>query len=241
MGTSSDRRRAVAALAAERNGQGATGRTLTRAAVVMLLLCLIAFPVLWACGFFSTPRAVAEIEQLVDRQVAEYDRVARGEIPFSAGPSPAAMFDTMRRMPEAHREQAGRQMGRLWEARERAELASYFALKPEQRKAELDRRIKAEEARRQAWDAQRDQRRDRSGPQLTDGRGRGGPGGGPGGGGPGNGGRRGGGTEESRNDRSKRRIDRSTPEERARQAEYRRAIEERRTQLGLPTGGRRGG
>ena len=42
------------------------------------------------------------------------------------------------------------------------------------------------------------------------------------------GGRRGG-----SNERSKQRIDRSTPEQRAQQSEYRRAIEERRKELGL--------
>ncbi|MGI9176508.1 MAG: hypothetical protein ACR2IT_01470, partial [Pirellulales bacterium] len=70
----------------------------------------------------------------------------------------------------------------------------------------------------------------------------GGPGGGgPGGGGPGaggpGGGRRGG-TEESRNERSKQRLDHSSPEQRAQQSEYRRAVEERRKELGLGPGRR---
>ena len=254
MASSADKRRAVAALAADRNKQGAGGRFLKRTAVVALLLLLFGMPTLWAFGFFSSPKAVAEIKQLVDQQVAEYDRVARGEIPFGSGPSARAMFDKMRDMPREYREQVGPQMGRLWEARERAEMASYFALPPEKRQAELDRRIKAEEDRRKAWQAERDKRnqeRAASGQQANNGNGpggRGGPGGGgPGGGGPGGGGgppgggRPSGGTEEGRNDRSKRRIDQSSPEQRAQQAEYRRAMEERRTQLGLPSGGRRGG
>lgn len=207
-------------------------------------------PTLWAFGF-SSPPAVAEIKQLVDQQVAEYNRVARGEVPYGT-PSSSAIFDKMRDMPREYREQIGPQMGRLWEARERAEMASYFAMPPEKRQAELDRRIKAEEDRRKAWQAERekrDQQRAASGQQAGDGGGRGGrgAGGGPGAGGPGGGGGgpggggRGGGTEQSRNDWAKRRIDRSSPEQRAQQTEYRRAMEERRTQLGLPTGGRRGG
>ena len=259
MASSADKRRAVAALAADRDQQGSTGRFLKRAGLALLLLFLIGTPILWAAGFFSGPKAVAEIKQLVDQQVAEYDRVARGEVPFGSA-SAGAVFEKMRDMPREARDQIGPQMGRLWAARERAEMASYFALPPEKRRAELDRRIKADEERRKVWQAERekrDQQRTANGQQASNGNGgdRGGPGGpgggGPGGGGPGGsggpggrgpgGGGRGGGTEEARNDRSKRRIDQSTPEQRAQQTEYRRAMEERRTQLGLPTGGRRGG
>lgn len=251
MASTIDKRQAVAAFAADRNKQAAGGRFLRRSALALLLLFLIAMPTLWAFGFFSSPPAVAEIKQLVDQQVAEYNRVARGEVPYGT-PSSSAIFDKMRDMPREYREQIGPQMGRLWEARERAEMASYFAMPPEKRQAELDRRIKAEEDRRKAWQAERekrDQQRAASGQQAGDGGGRGGrgAGGGPGAGGPGGGGGgpggdgRGGGTEQSRNDWAKRRIDRSSPEQRAQQTEYRRAMEERRTQLGLPTGGRRGG
>jgi uncharacterized membrane protein YgcG len=254
MASSADKRRAVAALAAERNRQGAGGRLLKRAAIALLLVFLITMPVLWAFGFFSTPKAVAEVKQLVDQQVAEYDRVARGEVPYGSAPSAGVFFEKMREVPREYREQVGQQMGRLWEARERAEMGSYFALPAEKRQAELDRRIKADEDRRKAWQAERekrDQQRAAESQQANAGGGRGGPGGpggaggGPGGGGPPagggtpGGGRRGG-TEESRNERSKRRLDSSTPEQRAQQAEYRRAMEERRKQLGLPTGGRRG-
>jgi len=247
MASTTDRRSAVAALAAERNGRGAAARWLKRAAAVAVLLTLIALPVLWAFGFFSSPQAIAEIRQAVDQQVAEYDRIARGEVPFGSSPSGRAMFDKMRQVPPQYREQVGQQMGRLWEARERAELASYFALPADKRQAELDRRIKAEEERRKQWQAEREKRdpsRGQGGQQAAGrppGGGRGPGDGGPGGRGPGGGGGpRGGGTQEAWNERSKRRIDQSTPEQRARQTEYRRAMEERRTQLGLPTGGRRG-
>jgi uncharacterized membrane protein YgcG len=242
MASSADKRRAVAALAADRTKQADGGRFLKRAAIALLLLFLFAMPTLWAFGFFSAPPAVAEIKQLVDQQVVEYNRVARGEVPYGT-PSSSAIFEKMRDMPREYREQIGPQMGRLWEARERAEMASYFAMPPEKRQAELDRRSKADED--QAEREKRDQQRSVSGQQAGGGGGRGpgGGGGGPGagGGGPGGGSSRGGGTEEARNERSKRRIDQSSPEQRAQQTEYRRAMEERRTQLGLPTGGRRGG
>ena len=258
MASTSDKRRAVAAFAADRNKQGSGGRFLKRAAVAMLLLFLVAMPTLWAFGFFSGPKAVVEVKQLVDQQVAEYDRVARGEVPYGASPSSGAIYEKMRDMPREYREQIGPQMGRLWEARERAEMGSYFAIPPEKRQAELDRRIKADEDRSKAWQAERekrDQQRAARGEQASDGGGRGGPGGGGGspggggggggspgggggspgggGGGPGGGGR-GRGTEQSRNDWAKRRIDQSSAEERAQRTEYRRAVDERRTQLGLP-------
>lgn len=245
MASTTDKRRQLAAIAAERNRQGTGGRVLKRAAAVLLLLLLLAMPTLWAFGFFSSPRAVAEVKQLVDQQVAEYDRVARGEVPFASAPSFAPMMEKMRDVPREYRDQVGQQMGRLWEARERAELASYFKLSPAQRQAELDRRIKADEARRQAWQAEREKRDQTraAGGQQASGAAQGGDRGGrgPGGGQSGPGQPGGGRTEDGRNARSKGRIDRTTPEQRAQQAEYRRAMDARRKELGLPTGGRRGG
>jgi hypothetical protein len=69
----------------------------------------------------------------------------------------------------------------------------------------------------------------------TPGQAGGGPPPGPPGGPPGG---RGGGTEDDRNRFRKSIIDRTTPEQRARFVEYRRAIDERREQRGLPSGGR---
>jgi hypothetical protein len=70
--------------------------------------------------------------------------------------------------------------------------------------------------------------------------GSGGPGGGPGGGGGSRSGRPPrGSSEEDRNRWRKNIIDSTTPEQRARYVEYRRAMEARRDQLGLPPGGHR--
>lgn len=242
MTSTADRRRAAAALAAERSREGSGRRMMKRSLAVLAILLFLGFPVLWAFGFFSTPRAVAEVEQAVTTQVAEYERVARGEVPYAAAPDMRPVFEKFRAVPQQYREQAGQQLGRLWEARERAEMNSYFALPPDQRQAELDRRIRAEEQRRAAWQAERAKREEERGSRNES---RTAPTGAAAGsqqasqnGGP-PGGRRPP-TEDARNERSKRQIDRTTPEQRARRAEYRRAVEERRTQLGLPTGGRRG-
>lgn len=227
-----ERRKAVAALAAERRQRSAGSRLVRRAAVCLLLL-LCVMTLFWGLGFFSTPQAVAEVENLVEQQVAEYARVARGEVPFESGQSFGPVREKIRDVPREYREQVGEQMGRLWEARERAEMASYFHLPPAQRQAELDRRIRAEEARRQAREAER---AERGRAQSTNGRqastgGQSGSGGSPGG-------TR---TEAGRNERLKRRIDQTTPEERSMRAEYRRAMDARRRQLGVPSGGRPGG
>ena len=212
-------------------------RTLQALSVLLLPIGLL----LWWGGFFAPPAAVAELQTLVDGEVARLAKMARNEIPYDSGRTDMGnLFEKMRNVPESYRDQVRQQMGRLFSARERASVGSYFALPPDQRKAELDRRIKAEEARRQQWAAERASRapsdrqpnaptsatrpQDRSqGTAANAGpRGRGRPR-----------------TEESRNEWMKRRIDASSPEERARQTEYRRAMTERREQLGLSPG--RGG
>ena len=223
-------------------------RWLRRTGQVLSLLLLPAGLLLWWGGFFTPPAAVAEIRSLVDEEVARLAKVSRNEIPYgSADPDMGEWFQKFRDVPESYRDEVRREMGRLFSARERAATSSYFALPPAQRKAELDRRIKAEDARRQQWMAERAARsqNDRPGNPQT------GPNAGPGRGeaqrgagpqrGPSDqaGRRRGPRTEDSRNEWMKRRIDASSPEERARRTEYRRAMNERREQLGLSPG--RGG
>lgn len=243
--TVNGRRQALAEFARERGDAARGRRRAAVAALVALLLLLVALAVLWAGGLIMEPAPVRDLRALVDRQIAELGRVARNEAPLSFEPSGIRpLLEQMRTMPPAYRDQARRELGRLFDAREGAEAASYFAMPPERRRAELDRRIKAEEERREAREAERTRGRDQAGrggdgPRGETGRRPGGgpPRGGPGGGPPG-GGRGRGGTEESRNERMKERIDRSSPDERARRVEYRRAVEERRRQLGLPEGRR---
>lgn len=239
----SAKRAALAGLAESRRGGPSSGQVVRTVAIGIVVLGLLALVMMWLFGFFSAPPEVRAVQALVDEQIQQLQRVARNESQFEEG-SFGPMFETMRQVPREYREQAGREMGRLFEAREKAEVNSYFSMPPEQRIAEMDRRLNGEAQRWQAWDAQR--------PAQGGGRGRppGGLAGGPGGsGGPvntgGSGGRGGtpGGqrTEESRNMRSKSRIDSSSAEARARGLEYRRVKEQRRVELGLPArGGRRG-
>lgn len=238
----SDRRRVLADLVRERDGGRSAGGVVRRTVIGLILAALLALLLAWLLGFFSVPREVLEIRGLVDGEIAELRKVSRNELPLAYdAPGFAVVFDRVRDLPPDLRRQANRDVGRLVAAREQAELDSYFNLPPERRQAELDRRIKADEDRRQAREAARATRdRQRSAapggaavasqPGATP-SGRGGP--------PTGGGRGRSTTEEERNARSKRRIDRSSPDERARRTEYRRAIDERRIQLGLPPRGGR--
>lgn len=251
MASASDKRRALAALAADRDGQGRAARILRRAVAALVILLGASLSCLWMLGFFSTPRAIAEVRQLVDHAVGEYERVARGDVPYASAPGSSELWERLRELPPDYRRQMGEDMWRLAAARERAELGSYFALPPEQRQEELDRRLKAEADRRAKWQAERTKRdRERAARGEPSGAGGGASGSIPAAGQASSGaaaggavGQRGGGSDEARLQRSKQRLDRTHPTERAQQAEYRRAMEARRTQLGLPPGGggRRGG
>ena len=238
----SDRRRALADLVREGGGERSSGGLLRRTAIGLIVAALLALLLAWLCGFFSVPREVLEIRGLVDGEIVELRKVARNEAPLTYDSAAyGAVFDRVRDLPPDLRRQAGREVGRLFAAREQAEMDSYFNLPPERRQAELDRRIKADEDRRKAREAARAERESQRPAQPAGPPTAGGPGGPPGGaGGPPTGRGRGRSTtEDERNARSKSRIDRSSPDERARRTEYRRAIDERRTQLGLPTRGGR--
>jgi len=230
--TVSARREALSELVRSRRGSGLTGPLVRWLAVGFVALCLAALAGLWLAGYFSTPREVLAVRAAVDGQVAELEKMSRGEVPFGEGSqSFGPIMQAMRDVPEQYRDQARGEMGRLFEAREAAEVNSYFAVPPEQRAAELDRRIKEEEARRARWEADRDRRMaGRGGPQAG--------GGSPqaaaqAGAGAAPSRRRGDGSEESRNDRSKQRLDQTSAASRARSTEYRRAKDQRRIQLGL--------
>jgi len=226
-------------------------------AVSTCLLLLIFFASWWA-GAFTEPEVVAEIHTMVDEEVAYLAKVARNEIPYgSSDRDMGEWFQKFRDVPEQYRGQIRQDMGRLFAARERAATQSYFALPQNKRQAEMDRRIQAEEARskerRERWAAERaarekadtnrqpssqneqtaggqESRRGGQDANREAGQGRRGP---PR-------------TEDTRNDWMKRRLDNSSPDERARRTEYRRAMTERREQLGIEPGrdggppGRRG-
>ena len=236
--TVSARRQALADLARSRRAEGSSGRAIKIVAVSVVVLGLAGLA--WLFLLSRTPAEVLAVRASVDGQIAQLQQAARSGQPFTPeDASFGAVFETVRAVPDAYRDQARAEIGRLFEARETAEVDSYFALPPERRAAELDRRIKAEEERRQKWEAERERRLAERGGQA-DAQARPGPqssaqaGGQPAAAGaaPPPGGRRDG-TEEGRNARSKQRIDKTSAETRARQTEYRRARDQRRIQLGF--------
>ncbi len=206
------------------------------------LLALLAFLIAWLGGWirFTTDPRVAEIQKLQEE--------ARQKFAANGGPQTLAeateavtAMATIRQKVEAlppHlKPQVERSGGSMFRSAMRQRIDAYFTLPPEKRQAELDRQIKQEEMMRKAFE--------------TAGRvagffGGGPPGGGPGGGagGPPGGGPPGGGppqgaTQDNSNKWRKGIIDSTTPEQRARYVEYRRAMDQRRKELGVPPMGPR--
>jgi hypothetical protein len=220
----------------------AEGGGWTGLAVLAVLVAASGLLAAWWFGWLRGPvdPRVVEIRKLRD-EVAEKDQA-------SGGPSTPAEVTTMlnseeeieRRideLPENLQEQA--RGGRM----RSVPIDRYFATPPEKRVAELDRQIDREMMKEKVYESRRG---------GTGGGGAGGGGGGGGGGagsgsgagggggagaggagGRGPGGRRGG-TEEDRNRFRKSILDRTSPAQRARYVEHRRALEERRQQRGLP-------
>jgi len=222
--TVSARREALAELARSRRAEGSAGRMVRIAAVVVVLSGLTGLAWLFLAG--GTPAEVRALAATVDGQIAQLQQAAVSGKPFDdADGSVRAVFEAARAVPDAYRDRARAEIGRLFEARERAEVDSYFAVPPERRAAELDRRIKADEERRKQWEAERERR---SATQASAQ-----PAGQPAPTAPAPGGVRRDGSEEGRNARGKQRIDSTSAESRARRTEYRRALDQRRIQLGL--------
>lgn len=215
---------------------------------VIALLALLAFLIAWLLGWirFTTDPRVVEIRKLQEE--------ARQKFVATGGPTTLAeateavtTMATIRQkveaLPEDLRPQVERGGANMFRSAMRARIDAYFAMPPEKRQAELDRQIRQEEMMQKAFET--------AGAVMgalggggNSGRGAGGQ---PGtsqqagasqqaGGTPG-GGRSGSRTEEDRNRWRKQMIDRTTPEQRARYVEYRRAMDARREQLGLPPRG----
>lgn len=232
-----------------------SGNTVPRWAGLLVLLALLAVGLAWLLGWFRPaidPR-VADIRKLQEEAREKFIAGGGPSTIVEAAEGIAAMEQIRQKiegLPEELRpqvEQGGRGMFR---AAMRARIDAYFAVPPEQRQAELDRQIRQEELFRKAAEAGTGLASMFGGGGRSD---RDGGGGSPatgqdtaqsGAGGQGGGGFMGGpprnGSEDDRNKwRKEQIIDRTTPEQRARYVEYRRAMNERRAQLGLPPTGPR--
>ena len=232
---STDTRRALAEMMRNRKQSSQLPiRRIMISLAVAAIVALLAMLCLWGFGFFRTAPEVLAVRTLVGEQVKHYVSVGHNEKP-SSGENPAMgqIMEMVRDLPPNLRPQVERDTQRLFQAAMDSQVNSFFNLPPQSREAELDRRIKEQESDRKRRDAERAAR----GADDRQNAGSGGGGGGGGGGPPGGGGR--GGSEDNRNNWRKKMLDRTSPDERAKQTEYRRAMEERRQQLGLQPG--RGG
>lgn len=208
---------------------------------VAVALGLAAMLLAWLMGWirFTTDPRVQEIIQL--QEEAEKKFMANGgpQSLAEATEAVAAMGvirQKMEGLPEPLREQVSRRGGSIFRSMMRAQINAYFDAPPDKRKEELDRQIKQEEMMRKAFAAA----------SAVGGFFGGGGGGSPSGtaqgattsgGATASGGQATaatGNATDGRNVWMKRILDSTSPEQRARYVEYRRAKEVRRVELGLP-------
>jgi hypothetical protein len=200
-----------------------------------VVLLVIAAAIAWWLGWlsFGTDPRVAEIQKMQEDAQRQ----------FSANGGPATVAEAMaavttmntiraqvEALPPHLRAQVERRGAGMFQSAMRARIDAYYQAPPAQRQAILDRQIDQEEAMGKAFEATRSVAGVLGAGQSSSGTAAPPPAGGP----PGP--PRSGGNEDDRNRRIKSIIDRTTPEQRAQWIEYRRAIDERRAQRGLPPG-----
>ena len=203
-------------------------------------LALLAFLVAWLLGWirFTPDPRVLEIRAMQEE--------ARQKMTASGGPKTAAeatatmasmgqIRDKIEALPPNLKQQVERSGGSMFREAFRARMNEYLTAAPQQRLAVLDRQIDQEEMMQKAFEAGRGVMAAVGGGGSGSNAAAGGSGA-AGGGGDANRGRRGSRTQEDGNKWRKSMIDRTTPEQRARYGEYRRAMEERREKRGLPAG-----
>jgi hypothetical protein len=217
----------------------------------LALLALISFLVAWMLGYirFTTDPRILEVRKMQEDVQQKYMSNGGPSTPTEATEMVAAMGqirEKIQSLPSDLRQQVERRGGNMFRNSMRARIDSYFAAPPEKRQAELDRQIRQEEMMRKAMESGGMNGMFGGGPPGGGPPGGGGPGSGQGGGQTGGpGGQAGNGqggrprTEEDRNRWRKNIIDSTTPDQRARYAEYRRAMEVRRSQLGMEPRGPR--
>ncbi len=212
---------------------------------VIGLIALVAFLIAWLGGWirFTTDPRITEIQKLQDEARQKFV-VTGGPTTIAEATEAVTMMATIRQkveaLPENLRPQAERSGSSVFRSAMRQRIDAYFKLPPAQRQAELDRQIKQEEMMRKAFE---------TASSVAGFFGGGPPGGGPPGGGQGSGQAGGGGppgggppqapSQDRSNKWRKEIIDSTTPEQRARYVEYRRAMDQRRKELGIPSGGPR--
>jgi hypothetical protein len=204
----------------------------------------------WLLGFFGAATDPRVLEARTLQAEAQKLYTANGgpttmQEAEAAVAAMQAVREKVEALPEPLRMQVGRGSG--FRAAMQARVTAYFALPADKRQAELDRQIAQEDMMRKAfekanpngWGGPPGGGPPGGGPPGGGGQGQagggqqaGGPGGG--GGGPGGGPPRGG-SQDDQNRWRKGMIDSTSPQQRTQYAEYRRAMDARREQLGKPS------
>jgi hypothetical protein len=134
----------------------------------------------------------------------------------------------MEQLPESTRREMWQEQRAQFQQRMDEQMKKVMLLPPNQRAAEIDKQIDEMEKRRKQWEQRRQQQQASAGAGAGNQSGRGDR-------------QRGAGrqrtpdpTGKANLERTKRRLDNSTPEQRALREEYRRLVDNRRQQRGLP-------
>ncbi len=210
--------------------------------ISVCLLLILAAGLAWALYPRQSPyvnQAQQLASKMMDENLTDEQRQAVRE----------EMRQMRDRLPEEERGEVFRAMGEQFRQRMDEHLREFAAIPEDQRDEFLDRDIDRMEQMRRDFEKRRAERgseggRDGGGGPPGPGFGRGGPPGGGPGAGRGDRGNRGPRSEEDREDWRRRRLDNSTPEQRALMTEYFKALAERRKERGLdpmPPFGRPGG
>lgn len=200
-----------------------------KTAIVLAIVILFICGVVWALWGEPDPQ-VQKLQDMRKEFFGEGKQPSREQRDRFREEMQKLSPEQRRELWQPMREQMSRRIGET--------VDGYFALPPDERGPYLDKQIEEGEKRRKEWEKRRREREANRGPS---GQGPNRPGAGPNQGGRGpadaNRGRPGGGrnrTPEERAQRRNRRLDHTTPEQRAKWAEFRDAMRKRRVELGLP-------
>jgi hypothetical protein len=204
----------------------------TRVAMILVLVILLLIGGVY--GF----RAYANGRKLDALQMQAAEMFSQPRDSSSSGNSEQRregyreMRQQVEALPEAYQQQFRQSMSSMFMQREERRMDEYLSLSKVERKKYLDKQIVEGERRRKEWEARRKQyEAERAKQASAGGNADNGENAGRQGNNGGNGNRWRGGWSQSA------RLDRTSPEFRAKRAEYRRDMEQRRKELGLPQGG----
>jgi hypothetical protein len=224
---------------AQDDASGGARRWTAIVAGIALVLVVVA----WLLGWlrFGTDPRVREILTLQEDARQKYAATGGPRTVAEATEAFTAMTEIrgkIEALPAHLRPEVERAGGNVFRSAFRARIDEYLNAPPAERNAVLDRQIDQEEMMRKAFEAGRAALNavgatpaggSPAGGNAAGGNAAGGSSAAPGG-------RARGGTQEDGNRWRKGMIDRTTPEQRARYVEYRRAMDKRREERGLPSG-----